>query len=647
MDRVRPVRVTVVKSNPRHRLTSITTAAARPPAPAPSVTTISLLTRSCVQSNAQTSLSSVPRGGVRCFVKTVISPFVNCVQPPVQACMTPATHCWGRPHPRQAASVAYKNRYHPKGLHAIMTPLSPPSRTNSACDPPGYTYAPESAPAVSFPQNFPYRQRLPAPPRGTSIAPESTATVESFRIARPGEKDVLCGARSRLNAHFDALVFANQCTYRSLPEKKKGLMARQLVDTVLSAGGRFLAKDDNSGLWYEIGWSRSCEIASQSLAASNGQRVMGKTSADEKEGHRSCEAVARRHASPLHSLASSITSSTSTSRTREAASSYLRLVEVPRIVIPRHLETTYRPQRPRNPSGISSHYHNDYHQTRPTLALPPLPLDHPGHQLALQLALLYDHDSRVQQDPPSWYNHPAFECMDDGNTNNSQELEEPQQESSHFSSTTTRAQSNVESQRMLPPSPTPTPPCDSRHPKTTVSSYPKLPLPTKIPQHSSNRPEQPVAEHSTWTSHGKEHVHERSSFKRPWSTVRKKEETADGTTRTNVVLPPVSPIATKVQERIARETRMEQQSQHLPQQSAAPAIREMMAPSILLQSRSYSRLGRSPTMHSTQAPPPLPPLFESSMTSSSSLEDTLFKSDTVSNPITATTTGALWRVDEI
>ena len=67
--------------------------------------------------------------------------------------------------------------------------------------------------------------------------------------------------------HFRELVAANKKTYVSLTKKQKMLVARKIVETVHSTEppGRFLAKDLDTGLWYDIGLPRSLEKTSQAL----------------------------------------------------------------------------------------------------------------------------------------------------------------------------------------------------------------------------------------------------------------------------------------------------------------------------------------------------------------------------------------------
>ena len=104
-------------------------------------------------------------------------------------------------------------------------------------------------------------------------ADETTAIANDKRkrktdIAKPRSDDILCGRggssnRHLGNIHFRELVAANKQIYVGLTKKQKMSVARKIVDAIHSTGGRFLAKDLDTGLFYDIGLPRSLEKTSQ------------------------------------------------------------------------------------------------------------------------------------------------------------------------------------------------------------------------------------------------------------------------------------------------------------------------------------------------------------------------------------------------
>jgi hypothetical protein len=91
-------------------------------------------------------------------------------------------------------------------------------------------------------------------------------------IPHPHPHDVLCGRGGGTNAHvgnthWRMLVAANKETYVTLPKKQKMLLSKSIVNAIRSQGppGRFLQKDNNTNLWYEVGDKRAEEKTSQAL----------------------------------------------------------------------------------------------------------------------------------------------------------------------------------------------------------------------------------------------------------------------------------------------------------------------------------------------------------------------------------------------
>lgn len=57
--------------------------------------------------------------------------------------------------------------------------------------------------------------------------------------------------------------------YVGLTKKQKMLVARKIVDAVHGTGGRFIAKDFDTGSFYDIGLPRSLEKTSQGKSNKN------------------------------------------------------------------------------------------------------------------------------------------------------------------------------------------------------------------------------------------------------------------------------------------------------------------------------------------------------------------------------------------
>ncbi len=110
------------------------------------------------------------------------------------------------------------------------------------------------------------------PAAATEESATTTTTSEKKKrttdIAKPRSNDILCGRggssnRHLGNIHFRELVAANKQIYVGLTKKQKMLVARKIVDAIHTTGGRFLAKDLDTGMFYDIGLPRSLEKTSQ------------------------------------------------------------------------------------------------------------------------------------------------------------------------------------------------------------------------------------------------------------------------------------------------------------------------------------------------------------------------------------------------
>jgi len=95
--------------------------------------------------------------------------------------------------------------------------------------------------------------------------PEGKEGITSF-----SEHDVLSGRGGATNVHsgnryFRSLVNAHRDKYLRSKKNDKPSISRSIVNMVRRKNGRFLKKDDKSGLWFEIGDDLAREKTSQAL----------------------------------------------------------------------------------------------------------------------------------------------------------------------------------------------------------------------------------------------------------------------------------------------------------------------------------------------------------------------------------------------
>ena len=95
-------------------------------------------------------------------------------------------------------------------------------------------------------------------------------------ISSPRVQDVICGRGGGSNNHpgnvwWRNLVSMSKHLYLSLPKRLKMLLAQNIVNRVRiqqDPAGRFLQKDEKSGMWKEIGDVRARDKTSQALRES-------------------------------------------------------------------------------------------------------------------------------------------------------------------------------------------------------------------------------------------------------------------------------------------------------------------------------------------------------------------------------------------
>jgi hypothetical protein len=233
---------------------------------------------------------------MRNVFESMMSPFVKCWHPPLDACggfqESVPTCGSGNVPPSPIPTVSLKTS---STTSTIVTPTA------------------ESSPPQALQQALP-----------------RTSHPVLAGIENPTEKDVLCGrggGSTKHNRCFRELIAANKASYSTLTKKQKMLVSKQVVETIHSAGGLFLAKDPVTGLWNDIGMPRSLEKASQALREKGtnytpNNRMVG---VDEE-----------------------VVKVVTNCQIAQAKTPKLspRIVEAPTLVIPPHLRDVYHPQTP-------------------------------------------------------------------------------------------------------------------------------------------------------------------------------------------------------------------------------------------------------------------------------------------------------------
>ncbi|CAB9507563.1 expressed unknown protein [Seminavis robusta] len=249
--------------------------------------------------------------GMMNFVESFMSPFTQCWQPPIDACGTGDYADYPGCGPTPPPPVATRG-----------PPPPPPPR------PPAALVTPMPAPAGAYP----YPTGPPPPPQVHYGGQSPHAPREMMFVERPTDKDVLCGrggSSNKHNLHFRELIAANKATYVTLTKKQKMLVSRQVVETIHRAGGRFLAKDNATGMWKDIGMSRSLEKASQALR----EKTTNMTASDAVVVTEDCGGI---------ETMSTHSSSTVTSNNTPKPSS--KTIEAPPLIIPPILQDVYKPK---------------------------------------------------------------------------------------------------------------------------------------------------------------------------------------------------------------------------------------------------------------------------------------------------------------
>jgi hypothetical protein len=216
---------------------------------------------------------------MRNLVDGFLSPFMNCVQPPWQACVAPSVDDW-----TTTSGTTTKNRtslYQHSQRKAPSTPRSSNSTSGSfvvdsrRSNHHGNLSAQDRVLNSTCWRGGGIDAIAPSPPRRAGLFHPTTALSKTTTTTRmvPHDNDVLCGRGNNANRHagnvfFRDLIAANKAQYATLTKKEKMMLARQIVTVVChhtDPPGRFLGRDTVTGLWYDIGGPRSLEKTSQAL----------------------------------------------------------------------------------------------------------------------------------------------------------------------------------------------------------------------------------------------------------------------------------------------------------------------------------------------------------------------------------------------
>jgi len=221
---------------------------------------------------------------VKSFVNGIVSPFTACWQPSDGSCVPGCApvHVFQKlpavvsPHVDRV--IAYRDSMveHEHDEYSRHSYRHRHRRTANNYHPPRHLSM--SSPAVTSSATFPSRREpaaVEADVASNSAVPETTTIAcdkrkRSTDISKPRINDILCGRggssnRHLGNIHFRELVAANKQIYVGLTKKQKMQVARKIVDAIHNTGGRYLAKDLDTSMFYDIGLPRSLEKTSQAL----------------------------------------------------------------------------------------------------------------------------------------------------------------------------------------------------------------------------------------------------------------------------------------------------------------------------------------------------------------------------------------------
>jgi hypothetical protein len=264
-----------------------------------------------------------PPRTVRSVVNGIFSPFLNCVQPPVNGtCGGAPTKSW------EARGGEVRNQLRPSII---------------------------------------------SPDCSGRYGTEGSLSSQHEFITQPSLTDVLCGRGGSSSRHtgnllFRELIAANKANYSNLTKKQKMMVARQIVDLIHGSQGRFLARNAHTetAYWCDIGLPRSLEKTSQALREKNSgsgvtkTRPIGVLEIDPTDVDDQADSVFSfgSYGSDQLTQATQATQATQTTQTTDTTAiagnqsgsnmTSSRNMQAPPITIPPHLQAVYAPRSARH-----------------------------------------------------------------------------------------------------------------------------------------------------------------------------------------------------------------------------------------------------------------------------------------------------------
>lgn len=113
-------------------------------------------------------------------------------------------------------------------------------------------------------------EHQPAKRQRPTVSFESKVPPSKVGLSSYGPNDVLSGRGGGTNQHegncfFRSLINKNRERYLRAKKNDKPFISLSIVNTVRQRNGRFLKKEESSGLWFEIGDALAREKTSQAL----------------------------------------------------------------------------------------------------------------------------------------------------------------------------------------------------------------------------------------------------------------------------------------------------------------------------------------------------------------------------------------------
>ncbi len=156
--------------------------------------------------------------------------------------------------------IASRKRVHSENSSELVESAQSQKRARTATDTSG-NVSTESAASSSTPSASPEKNRNTTPAK----IPPSTVGLSTYAA-----DDVLSGRGGGTNSHpgnrfFRNLINIHRGKYLRAKKNDKPHISRSIVNTIRAKNGRFLKKEEEDGLWYEIGDDLAREKTSQAL----------------------------------------------------------------------------------------------------------------------------------------------------------------------------------------------------------------------------------------------------------------------------------------------------------------------------------------------------------------------------------------------